>query len=61
MTAAFIVNLDVGSDTDFITLSQEMHDALEKEGMTVVNVQPWALKQLEVTPPDLPASPTGQL
>jgi hypothetical protein len=59
MTSAFIVNLDVGSDTDFITLSQEIHEALDKTGMEVVSVQPWK-RNLEVTPPDLPASSTGQ-
>jgi len=53
MTKAFIINLNTGSDTDFITLASEIQDALEKDGMLVISVQPWAspTQQPTITPP----------
>jgi len=68
MTKAFIVNLDTGSDTDFIGMATEIQDALEKDGMIVVSVQPWASPetktvvqpnplQQQIQPPPPPAVP----
>lgn len=72
MTKAFIVNLDTGSDTDFITLATEIQDALEKEGMHVLTVNPWSSPesktvvqpdpaQQQIQPPPPPSVPPSIL
>lgn len=57
MTKAFILTLDTGSDTDFITLSSEISDALVKEGMHVIEVKPWSSPVAKTTLPVLPIPP----
>jgi hypothetical protein len=61
MTRAFIVNLDVGSDTDFNSIAEEINDELSNAGFIVTSVAPW---QSPTTSPTLgstslaPTSPT---
>lgn len=49
MTSAFILNIDVGSDTDLLSIAAEITDACEHEGMSVVSCKPWAHPSLSTT------------
>lgn len=46
MTATFLVQLDTGSDTDFLGLADEIKDALEQNGATVLSCKPWSRQSL---------------
>ena len=68
MTKAFIVNLNTGSDTDYVTMSEEIQDELTKSGFAVISVKPWSSptptvlgappQQTIQTPPAPPVPPT---
>lgn len=58
MNATFLVTVAT-SDTDFLTLSQEIQDILEKAGLDIQQVHKWAGKNtgLPVTAPLLQPTP----
>ncbi len=41
MNATFLVTLST-SDTDFLSLAQEIQDILENKGLEILQVHPWA-------------------
>lgn len=40
MTPTFLISIDTGSDTDLLTVAQEIHDALD-DSFSVISVKPW--------------------
>lgn len=46
MIAAFIVQLDTGSDTDLLGIADDIRDACEKEGFLVKECKPWQREAL---------------
>ena len=46
MNATFLIDLDVGDDTDLISIAEELADALESRGFIVVSSRPWSRKTL---------------
>lgn len=56
MTKAFILNLDTGSDTDFLAVAEEISAVLTKDGMAVISCVPWASPKT-VTPGLVPLTP----
>lgn len=46
MTAAFIVQLDTGSDTDFLGIADDIKEAVETKGFTVLECKPWSRQSL---------------
>lgn len=61
MTSAFILTLDHGSDTDLLSIADDLKSIIEKdENFIVIDVKPWSSPQpLEtalpfLTPPGVP-------
>lgn len=46
MNATFLVDLDVGDDTDLLSIAEELADALESQGFIVNTSRPWSRKTL---------------
>lgn len=42
MRHAFVVHLDIGSDTDLLSISTEISEELFASGFTVIEVRPWS-------------------
>lgn len=42
MTATFLLTLDVGSDTDLLSIAEDISHVAEQSGMIVQECKPWA-------------------
>lgn len=42
MTPTFLVQLDVGSDTDLTSIASEVEEELTASGFSVLEVKPWS-------------------
>lgn len=61
MKHAFIVTLDCGTDTDFQSIAQDLHEALDDGDYPVLDVKPWAQHGIGgsgLTPPASMQPPT---
>lgn len=61
MTAAFIIELDTGSDTDLIGIAEDLAQVVDgQEGFVVISCKPWAHPTLATgqTPPVVPGQQT---
>lgn len=61
MTSAFILTLDHGSDTDLLSIADDLKSIIEKdENFIVIDVKPWSSPQPlgtalpSLTPPGVP-------
>lgn len=65
MNAAFILHLDVGSDTDFLSIAEDIMDAAEAAGLAPIECKPWAREATQTLPSTMslgtppPISPAG--
>lgn len=46
MTATFLLNIDTGSDIDFIGNADDIKEAVETKGFTVFSCKPWQRQAL---------------
>lgn len=56
MKHAFIVELDVDSDTDFTGIAEELKDSIDEHfSLACLSVKPWAAGRAVALPIDTPA------
>lgn len=60
MQSTFLVQVDVGDDTDLASVALDVQDAVESAGIPVLSVHPWARPTDPTLSGQVPGTAAGQ-